>query len=177
MPEVVAPPSLYSFGFIYIPGKLCFFLCYCSVLWCAYNRVHCRLMVVFVYLNITLPHYHHYVDISDSTGLLKNAYKLHSVECVSEIKSNISIILHEIYGAGAFSSNVSLVMIVQIRVLYLIFINSEVRTYCHCLGLAHETNVCVVCPSLFFYLLQWIYDKILKIIARYTGVTKLQIIL
>ena len=37
---------------------------------CANNRVHYRL-VVYGYLHITLPHYHHYADLSEGIELLK----------------------------------------------------------------------------------------------------------
>ena len=56
-------------------------------------------MVVFVCLHITLPHYHHYADLSESIELLKCLSGTFCIECVSKIKSNISIIFHAIYGA------------------------------------------------------------------------------
>ena len=54
-------------------------------------------MVVFVCLHIALPHYDHYADVS--VGIELNACQVHSVECVSRIKSILAIIFHEIYGA------------------------------------------------------------------------------
>ena len=48
-------------------------------------------------------------------------------------------------GLCVFGLPISLVMILRIRILYhIIFIKSEVWTICHCLGLGHETMVCVV---------------------------------
>ena len=43
----------------------------CSLVICANNRVHYGQMVVFVSLQITLPHYYHYADVSESIELLK----------------------------------------------------------------------------------------------------------
>ena len=43
----------------------------CSLMMCANNRVHHGLMVVIVCLHITLPHYHHYTDVSEGIELLK----------------------------------------------------------------------------------------------------------
>lgn len=62
---------------------------------CANENVHFGLKIVFVCLHITLPHYHHYAEISEDIELL-NACQVHSVECVSKIKSIISIIFHHI---------------------------------------------------------------------------------
>ena len=69
-----------------------------------------------------------------------NACEVHSVECVSKIRSIVSIIFHAIYGGLCiFSLTISLVMILSIRVLYFIIITkSEVWTICFCLGLGQE---------------------------------------
>ena len=82
------------------PGKLFFFLLLlCSLTMCANNRVHYDPMVVFLCLHITLPHYHHYSDLPEGIGLLKCLSGTFCLECVSKIKSILSIIFHAIYGA------------------------------------------------------------------------------
>ena len=61
------------------------------------DGLHYGLMVAFLYLHFTLPRYHHYEGVSEGTELLKTC-KVHSGECVSQIKSVLSIIFHAIYG-------------------------------------------------------------------------------
>ena len=69
-------------------------------------------------------HYHN-ADLSESIELLKCLSGTFCLECVSKIKSVLSIIYHAIYGAVRLS--ISLMMIVRICVLYLIIkIKSEV---------------------------------------------------
>ena len=43
----------------------------CSLTMCTNNWAHYDPMVVYIFLHITLPHYHHYADVSESTELLK----------------------------------------------------------------------------------------------------------
>ena len=81
-------------------------------------------MVIFICLHITLPHYHRYADLSESIELLKCLSGTFCLECVSKIKSILSIIFHAINGA----SN---------------------QKYDHCSGLGHETVVCTVCLFMF----------------------------
>ena len=66
---------------------------------CANDKVHYDPMVVFVYFHTTLPHYHHYADLSESIDLLKCLSGKFSLECVSKIKSILPIIFHAICGA------------------------------------------------------------------------------
>ena len=82
------------------PGKHFFrLLLLCSLTMCANYRVHFDPMVVFLCLHITLPHYHYYADQSQGIGLLKCLSGTFCLECVSKIKSILSIIFHAIYGA------------------------------------------------------------------------------
>ena len=141
----------YAVGFTYIPGRLglCLLLL-CSLMMCANNRVHYSPMVVFVCLHITLPHYRHYADLSEGVELLKCFSSTFCLECVSKIKSILSIIFHAIYGLCVFSLPITFMKIVRIRVLYLIIIvRSEVWSICHCLELGHETLVRAVYLSVF----------------------------
>ena len=55
--------------------------------------------IVFVCLHITLPHNHHYADLSESIELLKCVSGTSCLQCVSKIKSILSIIFNAIYGA------------------------------------------------------------------------------
>ena len=73
----------------------------CNLLICAHNGIHYDSMVVFVCLHITLPHYHHYADLSEGNELLKclsGTFCL-ELECVSKIKTILSTSFHPIYGA------------------------------------------------------------------------------
>ena len=56
-------------------------------------------MIVSVCLRIKLPHYHHYADKSEGIEFLKCLSGTFCLECVSEINSILSIIVHAIYGA------------------------------------------------------------------------------
>ena len=77
-------------------------------------------MVVLVCLHNTLPHYPYYADVSKCNDP--------SVECVSKVKSNLSVVFHAIYGAVCIQLiPIDRMMIVIIRVPYLIIIiKSEV---------------------------------------------------
>ena len=66
---------------------------------CVNNKVHYDQMVLFDSLHITLPHYHHYADLSESIAFLKCVSGTFCLECVPKIKSIISIISHALYGA------------------------------------------------------------------------------
>ena len=136
--------------FIYIPKKLGLCrLSLCSLMMCAYNRVHYGPMVVFLCLNIKLHHYHHYADISEGIELLK-CLSVNSVSRVCLRFSQFSQLSFMQYmGLCLLSLHISL-MIVRIRMLYLIFIiKSEVCSIRHCLGLDNETMVCAVCLFIF----------------------------
>ena len=76
-------------------------------------------------------------------------YNLSSVWVRLSIFSQLSII-H--VGLCVFSLPISFAMIERICILCLIIIiKSEVWTITHCLGLGHETMVCAVCLSIFFW--------------------------
>ena len=108
---------------------------------CVNNKLHYYPMVVFLCLHITLPHYHHYADLSESIELIKCLSGTFCLECVPKIKSMISIIFHAIY------------RVVHIQLThfsyddcgnmctcysFIIIIKSEVWPICHCFGLDHE---------------------------------------
>ena len=100
VPEVVI--ASYAVGFIHILGKLglvSFY--YCAVLWCVQitEYIDFDMMVIFICLHITLPHYDHYADQSQLIELLKCLSGTFCLECVSKIKAILSIIFHSIYGA------------------------------------------------------------------------------
>ena len=57
------------------------------------------MMVVYVYLHITLPHYHHYAGLSECIELLKCLSDIFCLECVSKVRSVLLIIFHAIYEA------------------------------------------------------------------------------
>ena len=78
-------------------ARLCVLLC--NLMMCAHDGMHNDSMVVFVCLHITLPHYHHYADISEGIELLKCLSSTFCLECVSKIKTILSVSFHPIYGA------------------------------------------------------------------------------
>ena len=86
---------------------------------CANNRVHYYPMVVLVCLYITVPHYHHHADLSESFEPLKWLSGKFCLECVSKIKSILSNIFHEIYGAVRIQLTHFSYDDCEIRVLYL----------------------------------------------------------
>ena len=71
----------------------------CSLMMCANNRVHSGLMVVFVCLHITLPHYHHYADISEGIELQTCLSGIFCLKCGSKVKLILLTIYHAIHGA------------------------------------------------------------------------------
>ena len=66
---------------------------------CANDRLYYGLMVVYGHLHITLPHYDQYADIFEGVELLKCLSDIFCLECVTKIRSVLSSIFHEIYGA------------------------------------------------------------------------------
>ena len=151
---------IYICIYIYIhPAKAGVFVFdYCAVLMmCTYNRVHCGLMVVCGHLHITLLHYHHNADLPEGIELLKCSSDTFCLDCVSEIRSILSIIFMQYMGLCVFSLPISLMMIVRIPVFDLIIIiKSGVWPICHCLGSVHETIVCAVCLSIFLISQHWL---------------------
>ena len=113
-------------------------------------------MIVFIWLHITLPHFH--LKVLN----FWNACQVHSVVCVSNIESVLSVISTCniwgcVYSAYLFllwwlSEYVHLLLLLssnRIRTFYLIIITkSEAWPIYNCLG--HETMVCVVCLCILF---------------------------
>ena len=71
---------------------------------------------------------------------------------MSKIEHILSVIHYTICGAVCFQFTNFFVMIERIYILCLIIIKSEVWAITHCLGLGHETMVCAVCLSIFFFI-------------------------
>ena len=69
---------------------------YHAVLWCAQILGP---MIILICLHITLPHFHHYADLSEVIELLKCFSDTCCLKCVSKIKWILSFIFHAIYGA------------------------------------------------------------------------------
>ena len=70
-----------------------------NLMMCANNQVNSGLMVIFLCLHMTLPHYLHQADLSEGIELLKFLSGIFYLDCVSKIKSMLLIICHSIYGA------------------------------------------------------------------------------
>ena len=117
------------------------------------SRIRSVLQIVFVWLYITPSHYHHCVNFiwRHWTYKMPVRYNLSSVWVRLSIFSQLSIIQY--MGLCVFSLPIPFVMIERIHILCLIIIiKSEVWTITHCLGLGHETMVCAVCLSIFFWM-------------------------
>ena len=69
----------------------------CALILRKNNQIHYDLMVIFVCLHFTLPQYRYYVGVSEDIELLKCLPC--TLECMSKIKSILSIIVHALYGA------------------------------------------------------------------------------
>ena len=63
----------YAVGFIYISreSSVLFLLLQCRLMICGDNGVHYDPIVVLRCFHITVPHYHHYADVSEGTELPK----------------------------------------------------------------------------------------------------------
>ena len=116
----------------------------------ANSRIRFGLQIIFVCLYITPSHHHHCANFiwRHWTYKMPLRYNLSSVWVRVSIFSQLSTIQY--VGLCVFSWPISFVMIERIYILCLIIIiKSEVWTITHCLGLGHETMVCVVCLSIF----------------------------
>ena len=116
----------------------------------ANSQLHFGLQIVFVCLYITPSHYHHCANFiwRHWTYKMHVRYNLSSVWVRLSIFSQLSIIQY--VGLCVFGLPISFVIIERIYILCLIIkIKSEVWTITHCLGLGHETMVCIVCLSIF----------------------------
>ena len=144
---VVLPYSV--FYYIYISGTLghCFnYLC--SVYWWsvyvfANDRIHYGLQVVFVCLQITPSHYHHYADSSEGIELIK---------CLPRLRLFSQLSFIQYMGLCVFSLPIRMSWLWECVLYLIIIIKSEVWFINHCLGLGHETMVCAVCLTMFLSL-------------------------
>ena len=113
---------------------------------CANNWVHYGLIVVYCYLHITPPYYHHYADLE--------------YVCLNLVQFS-QLSLMQYMGLCVFSLPIPHMIIVEIPVLDLsIIIKSDVWSICHCLWLGHETMLCAVCLSMFFMRVQTVVSEI-----------------
>ena len=104
---------------------------------------------MFVYLQTTPSHY---ADLSESIELL-NACQVYDAECVSKIKTILSIIfIFTIWGCVSSAYPIILWWSRECVLYLIIIIKPEVWTINHCLGLGHETMVCAVCLTMFLLL-------------------------
>ena len=112
---------------------------------CTNNWVHYGLEVIFVYLQITVSHYHNYVDLSESVKYIKRLLR-YIVLGVFKIKFLLLTVFRAIFGLWVLSLHISLSMTVRIFILHLnIFIESEIWLVNDILGLGHERMACPVC--------------------------------
>ena len=116
----------------------------------ANSRIRFGLQIAFVCLYITPFHYHHSANFIWRHWTYKMPVRYNLSSVWSRIFSQLSIIQY--VGLCVFSLPISFVVIERIYILCLIsIIKSEVWTVTRCLGLGHETMVCVVCLSIFLW--------------------------
>ena len=96
------------------------------------------LMVILVCLRITLHLYHSYAGVSEGIGLLK--CQVHSVKCVSKIKSILSVIFHAMCSAVC-SQLTHLSCDNCENTCTLSYHHHQIGSINHCLGLVHEIMV------------------------------------
>ena len=96
-------------------------------------------------------HYHHYADLSEGTELLKCLPDIFCLECVSKIRSVLSMIFHAIYGTVFIQLTHFSYDDCENTYTWSIIIKSEVWPICHCLRSGNETMVCAVCLSIFLW--------------------------
>ena len=85
-----------------------------------------------------------------------NACQVYDAECVSKIKTILSIIfIFTIWGCVSSAYPILLLWSRECVLYLIIIIKPEVWIINHCLGLGHETMVCAVCLTMFFLI---IYD-------------------
>ena len=126
-------------------AKFCV-LYYCAILRCGQiiEYINTRWSYSFVwtshYLIIIIIH------LSEGSKPSKCLSGTFCFECVSKIKSIVSIVFHAIYGVVCIQLTHFSYDDCEIQVLYLsIIIKSEVWPICHCFGLGPETIICVLC--------------------------------
>ena len=113
-------------------------------------RIRFGLQIVFVHYTISLSSLCKLIW-GHWNSKMPVRYILSSVWVRLSIFSQLSII--QCMRLCVFSLPISLVMIERIYTFCLIIIiKSEVWTIIHCLGLGHETMVCAVCLSIFFWI-------------------------
>ena len=93
---------------------------------------------------------HHLIIIIMQTYLkalnYQNACQVYAAECVSNIKTILSIIVYSIYGAVRFQ--LTQFSCDDRENVYFIIIKPDVWIINHCLGLGQETMVCAVCLTI-----------------------------
>ena len=84
-------------------------------------------------------------------SVVQNDHQIFSVECVSKIKSFLLVMFYAFYGVVCFQlTHSSFNDCEKINVLHLIIIiKLEIWVNNYCLGLGHETMVCVPCLPMF----------------------------
>ena len=119
-----------------------FLLILCSLWWVQKSGIRFDLKIVLVYLYITPSHYHHRASLFEHIELIK---------CPSDIVCHqFSIIQYT--ALCVFSLPIPLWWLREC--IYLSYHHHHQRgsmKYTHCLGLGHETKVCAVYLSVFFW--------------------------
>ena len=127
---------------IYWESWVLFLLLLCSLIICTNIGIHYGSMVLFICLHFTLPHYHHYADISEGVELIKCSSGTFCQLCVFRLNQFSQLFFMQYMGLCVFSLPISAVMIVKIYVLYhiIFLIKSEVWPISHWL-MGHTSDL------------------------------------
>ena len=112
---------------------------------CANNWLHCGLKVVFLYLHITLFHYHHYAELIWKYWTYKMLVRyIRTVECVSKTP-----IYYSIYGVVSHQlTHFSFDNWANVCTKSYHFHQVENMNHWQCSGLGHNTVVWTVCLAI-----------------------------
>ena len=119
------------------------------------------LQIVFVFLYNTPSCYHHCANLSEDIELIKCLSDIFCWVCEYDWAYFLSYPLYNIRDCVFSVHPFPLWWLREYTLCLIIIIKSEVWTIFHCLGLGHETMVCALYLSIFF----WIYKYISKFFA------------
>ena len=119
----------------------------------AYDRIHYGLQVVFVCLQITPSHYHHYADLSEGIELIKFLLGICCRVCVKDWGNSLEYLSYNIWGCVSSACPILLWWSWECVLYLIIIIKSEVWISNHCLGPGHETIACAVWFTVFLCVL------------------------
>ena len=115
------------------------------------SRMRFGLQIVFVCLYITSSHYHHCANLSEDIELIKCLSDIFCRVCEWDRAYSLCYPLYNIWGCVFAVYPFPQWWLRGYILCLIIIIKSEVWNITHCLGLGHETMMCTVCLSIFFW--------------------------